>query len=103
MKTTFDLPDSLVKELKRRALNQGRKLKDEVTDVLRAGLAAVNRPVSASGQTKSPRVKTNPQTGLPFIGCGPKAKAMTMTAEELIVAEQASLTREDIERLGLPD
>jgi hypothetical protein len=73
-----------------------------VTEVLRAGLAAVNRPGVSSRQIKSSRVKTDPQTGLPFIVCGPNAKASKMTADELIAAEQSTQTKEDIERLGLP-
>jgi hypothetical protein len=40
MKTTFDLPDKLVKELKLRALHEGKKLKEAVADLLRKGLAA---------------------------------------------------------------
>jgi plasmid stability protein len=40
MKTTMDLPDELVKELKLRAVHEGKKLKDAVADILRKGLAA---------------------------------------------------------------
>jgi plasmid stability protein len=40
MKTTLDLPDDLVKEVKLRAVHEGRKLKDEMADLLRKGLAA---------------------------------------------------------------
>ncbi len=39
MKTTLDLPDSLVKQVKIRAVREGRKLKDAVADLLRKGLA----------------------------------------------------------------
>jgi hypothetical protein len=40
MKTTLDLPDDLVKEVKLRAVHEGAKLKDAVADLLRKGLAA---------------------------------------------------------------
>ena len=40
MKTTLDLPDVLMKQVKLRALQEGRKLKDAVADLLRKGLAA---------------------------------------------------------------
>src|SRR5438067_825254 len=40
MKTTLDLPDALVKQMKLRALHEGKKFKDAVADTLRAGLAA---------------------------------------------------------------
>jgi plasmid stability protein len=37
MKTTLDLPDALVKQVKLRAVREGRKLKDLVADLLRKG------------------------------------------------------------------
>jgi plasmid stability protein len=40
MKTTLELPDELVKEIKLRAIHEGSKLKDAVADLLRKGLAA---------------------------------------------------------------
>src|SRR5437868_2341669 len=40
MKTTLDLPDLLVKQVKLRAVRDGQKLKDAVADLLRKGLAA---------------------------------------------------------------
>ena len=46
MKTTLDLPNDLVQEIRRRAVNEGRKLKDVAADLLRAALAP--RPESDS-------------------------------------------------------
>src|SRR5688572_5714158 len=40
MKTTIDLPDELVKEIKLRAVHAGKKLKDAVAELLREGLEA---------------------------------------------------------------
>jgi hypothetical protein len=40
MKTTLDLPDDLVKEMKLLAVHEGKKLKDAVAELLRKGLAA---------------------------------------------------------------
>lgn len=40
MKTTLDLPDELVREIKVRAAREDRKLKDLVAELLREGLAA---------------------------------------------------------------
>jgi hypothetical protein len=48
MKTTLELPDDLVKEIKLRAVHQGAKLKDMVADLLRAGLRAA--PVNGVGK-----------------------------------------------------
>ena len=39
MKTTLDLPNDLVQEIKLRAVNEGRKLKDVAADLLRTALA----------------------------------------------------------------
>ena len=38
MKTTLDLPDSLMNEIKLRAVHEGREVKDVVADLLTAGL-----------------------------------------------------------------
>ncbi|MGE0057227.1 MAG: antitoxin, partial [Dehalococcoidia bacterium] len=40
MKTTLELPDDLMREIKVRAAREDRKLKDLVTELLRKGLAA---------------------------------------------------------------
>ena len=39
MKTTLDLPSDLVQEIKLRAVNEGRTLKDVAADLLRSALA----------------------------------------------------------------
>ena len=39
MKTTLELPDELMREVKIRAVRENRKLKDAVADLLRRGLA----------------------------------------------------------------
>ena len=39
VKTTLELPDELMRAVKIRAANQGRRLKDVVADLLRTGLA----------------------------------------------------------------
>jgi hypothetical protein len=44
MKTTLDLPDDLVKEMKLLAIHEGKKLKDAVADLLRKGLSASSGP-----------------------------------------------------------
>ena len=48
MKTTLDLPDELVREIKLRAVNEGRTLKDVIADLLRAGLAPARKSSRAS-------------------------------------------------------
>jgi plasmid stability protein len=70
MKTTVDLPSDLVRDIKLRAVNDGRNLKDTITDVLRQGLAA-RRPRAASRQS---RVR------LPLIQC---RRAAVLTPDQV--------------------
>lgn len=62
MKTALDLPDDLVMEVKMRAVQQGRRLKDVIAELLRRGL---DNPPEAT--TPSPRFIRDSQTGLPLI------------------------------------
>jgi plasmid stability protein len=100
MKTTLVLPDDLVHAVKLRALQEGRKLKDAVADLLRKGLAASAAPQPKATKPSS-RIKTDPKTGLPVITCDANAPASKMTIEELLALEQTTQTQEDLERLGL--
>src|SRR5437868_3379113 len=80
MKTTLDLPDALVKQVKLRALREGRKLKDAVADLLRKGLAAPTVPP----ETTSPVVTKDRETGLPVIQCKkPASREEQLTAERV--------------------
>ena len=40
MKTTLDLPDDLMREVKIRAVHEGKKLKDAIAEFIRKGMAA---------------------------------------------------------------
>jgi plasmid stability protein len=65
MKTALDLPDELMREVKIHAVLRGRKLKDAVADLLRAGLDC------PSGTAGAAVVAEDPATGLPMIECSP--------------------------------
>ena len=91
MKTTLELPDELVREIKLRAVREGRKLKEAVADLLRKGLAvksphAISRHVSALTKDK--------KTGLPLIACRhPAAPGQEMTPDqvaELLLEQEVS-------------
>jgi plasmid stability protein len=61
MNTTVDLPDALASEIKRRAVQEGRRLDDVVADVLRAGMTPAAE--SGNGQLVSktlPLIKVRP-------------------------------------------
>lgn len=85
MKVTLDLPDELIKAAKFRALEENRKLKDMVAELLRRGLAS--------------RLEASPvprRTRFPLIAGGhPAAEGEEMTPER--VAEL--LQSDDLGRL----
>lgn len=96
MKTTLDLPDALVNDVKLRALNEGRDFNDAAADFLRRGLAACE-PQAAP----RPTITINPQSGFLSLECPADAPARRMTISELVALEHETLAREDSERIGL--
>lgn len=79
MKTTVELPDALVKQIKFRAIRKGQKLKETVADLLRRGLA-----VESADDSRVAIVLTDPDTGLPIIKCAHAASPdREMTPERL--------------------
>ena len=44
MKTTLDLPDELMREVKIRAVHEHKKLKDAIAEFIRKGIAASESP-----------------------------------------------------------
>src|ERR1700694_2981462 len=81
MKTTVDLPDELVKQVKIRAVREGRKLKDAVADLLRKGLAV---PADTEADGAAAAITTDKKTGLPLILCRQAAApAEEMTPERV--------------------
>ena len=96
MKTTFDLPDELVREMKLRAVMQGRTLRDLGADFIRQGLGlAAPRPAQAPPSASI--VQLSPG-GLPVIRCRADAPALGLTVDDLLALEQQTLTREDMQR-----
>jgi len=84
MKTTLELPNDLVKEIKLRALHSGVKFKEAVAELLRKGLEAESQVMSDSPRAKIVR---NRQTGLPMIECPHPASPL----EELTPARVAEI------------
>ena len=79
MKTTLDLPADLVRDIKLRAVHDGRKLKDTMADLLRLGLSA--RRTRAG---RSTRVR------LPLIECRrPAVLTPDQVAETLLMQDSA--------------
>ena len=97
MKTTFDLPDDLVKEVKYRAVRDGKKLRETVAELLRSGLTAGPPPA----KTARPSVGSDPNTGLPLIESAPGAALARMNADEIYTLIHATQEEEDLARFGL--
>ena len=65
MKTTLDLPDDLMREVKIRAVNENRKLKDAIAELLRRGLSL--EPLE--------RPAVRHRVGLPLVHCAHAARS----------------------------
>jgi hypothetical protein len=96
MKTTLELPDDLMREVKIRAAQQGKKMKDVMAETLRSGLfpeAAVSAP--------KPRITKHPTLGHLVVTGSPNAPASAMPLEQILKLEQDALYQEDLQRLGI--
>ncbi len=101
MKMTIDLPDELVREVKLRAVMQGRTVKDLVAERLSESLGLTSlritdRPVG------NDRVDVD-SSGLPTIRCASDAPAARMGVEELLELEIEAETEGDLRNAGLAD
>ncbi|MFO1529379.1 MAG: antitoxin [Kiritimatiellia bacterium] len=72
MKTTLELPDDLIRAMKLRALDEGRKLKDMAAELIRRGLEQPATPTPVRRRVK-----------LPLIVAEPGAPAFSMTGEDI--------------------
>jgi len=94
MKTTLDLPDELLREMKLRAVIQGRTLRDLVADFIRQGLGLpVSTPTPVAPGSSMVVLGAS---GLPVIRCSADAPATHMSAQDLLKLEQQTQTDQDI-------
>jgi plasmid stability protein len=86
VKTTLDLPEDLVREMKLRAVHEGRKLRDVAIEIFRRGLAQPSLQTAAATQ---PSVIQN-RVKLPLIRCQPGTPKFNLTPEDIdqILLEQ---------------
>jgi hypothetical protein len=99
MKTTLDLPDELVREMKLRAVMQGRTLRDLAAEFIRQGLGMA-APKPPQAPEPGSIVQLSPG-GLPVIRCSADAPALGLSLDALLALEQQTQTREDMPRAGL--
>jgi plasmid stability protein len=57
MKTTLELPDDLVRRIKLRAVHRNRRLKDEIAQLLEAGMANAPAPEAPARPPKPVRLR----------------------------------------------
>ena len=96
MKTTLDLPPALVHEMKLKALKEGKNIKDVAADLLQKGLAMQAAPLPENAKNFTTELRSD---GLPVVHSVTKAAAVSMTVEELLELERASLLHEDFMRI----
>lgn len=101
MKTTIDLPDDLVREVKLRAVMQGRTVKDLVAECLSESLGLTPRKNEKS-PTGSERVEID-ASGLPTFFCATDAPASRMSVEELLKLEDDVRSEGDLRNARLAD
>jgi hypothetical protein len=97
MKTTLDLPDHLVRQVKQRALQQGRTLKELVAEYIRQGLhggVTVLVPAACDGVMVD-------AAGLPVFRCEPAGDRPGIDVATALQLEQQGLELEDLRRAGL--
>lgn len=57
MKTTLELPDDLMRRVKLRAVHRGRKLKEEIAQLLEAGIAQAPEAAAPRRAPKAVRLR----------------------------------------------
>jgi len=98
MKTTLDLPDHLMQQVKHRALQQGRPIKALVADYIRQGL---HGPAALPLTTNSGVLEVDDE-GLPLYRPDPQRKRHSIDLATALRLEQDALNQEDRQRAGLP-
>lgn len=93
MKTTLDLPDDVMRAVKIRAVEENRRLKDTIADLLRRGLAG------GLGGPRGP-VPVRRRVKLPLVECAHEALAgEEMTPERVadaLLQEEAAWHRDPL-------
>lgn len=100
MKTTLDLPDDLVQQIKIRAVQERKPLKRFVADLLVKGLESPPTAAAAGTEPLPAGLEINAQ-GFPVFRSRPNAPAARMTAEQLLTLERQTLEEEDLKRAGV--
>jgi hypothetical protein len=98
MTTTIDLPDDLLKDMHRHAVDRGEEFSRSMVKLLRQALS-ISRPVGNSPAVVT--IQTHPQTGLPYFTSDSGSPATTLKIKELLDLEQQVLLESDLECLSV--
>ncbi len=79
MKTTIDLPEDLVREMKFRAVREGRKLREVAAEVFRRGLAAPETTIQPGARRR---------IQLPIIPAPAGARPFELSGDRLLELEK---------------
>ncbi|MEA5475031.1 hypothetical protein VB716_12445 [Synechococcus sp. CCY9201] len=93
---TLDLPDHLMLQVKQRALQQGRPIKELVADYIRQGPHGAALP-----QPSKREVLEVDAEGLPLFRPDPRLKRHPIDVATALRLEQETLMQEDHQRAGL--
>lgn len=95
VKTTLDLPNDLVREVKLRAVHEGKNLKDVISELIRQGLGHPASPVSRGAARRG-------GLDLPLFPSSQDAPARRLSLDDLVAAEHEALTCDDHARVSRP-
>lgn len=99
MKVTYDLPEDLVRELKVRAAQQGRMVKEVVADILGGALYG-EKIVVEPVEPRACRILRN-ENGIPYFATSVDAAMPAMTLEESLALEEQADEEDALQRAGL--
>lgn len=98
VKTTIDLPDTLLRQARQRALHEGRPFKDLVAEFIRQGLSQVGaKPATRPGSPLELAAD-----GLPVFRRDSAVAPQIPSLQELLELEHTTLAVEDQQRAGFP-
>ena len=81
MKTTMDLPVELIREMKLRAVQEGRKLREVAEEVIRRGLEAPAKPAASRRRVVLPIVPA-PVGAVPMKLSGDRLLELELAGEQ---------------------
>ena len=100
MKVTYDLPEDLVREVKVRAAQQGRTVKDLMTEVLRASFFGSADEIVEAAEPRACRI-LHTADGLPYFEASTDGPTPAITLEEALALEEQADEEDALQRAGL--